>query len=117
MVLGLGVIGLGAVVASKMAGGKVFAITNHDYTKKIALEIGADEVFSRNDISNLKSLLGSRLADAVITTSNTWSDWELALDVAGINGKICILGFQGEEKRIFHLIPLIVDIYIINNCS
>lgn len=106
IVLGLGVVGLCAVTASKMAGGKVYAITNYDVPKQIALKMGADEVFSRNDIPALKFLLGSRLADAVITTSNAWIDWELALDIAGINGKICILGFPGRGAKDIPFNPL-----------
>jgi D-arabinose 1-dehydrogenase-like Zn-dependent alcohol dehydrogenase len=88
VVLGLGVVGLSAVTAAKMAGGKVYAVTNHDVPKRTALKMGANEVFSRNDIPALKSLLDSRLADAVITTSNSWSDWKIALDVAGMHSKI-----------------------------
>jgi len=106
VVLGLGVVGLSAVTAAKMAGAKVYAITNHDVPKRVALEMGANEVFKRNEILSLKSLLGSRLADAVITTSNTWRDWELALDVAGMNGKICILGFPGRGTEDIPFNPL-----------
>ena len=106
VVLGLGVVGLSAVTAAKMAGGKVYAITNHDVPKRTALKMGANEVFSRNDIPALKSLLGSRLADVVITTSNAWCDWEVALDVAGMNGKICILGFPGRGMEDIPFNPL-----------
>lgn len=106
VVLGLGVVGLSAVTAAKMAGAKVYAITNYDVPKRTALKMGANEVFSRNEIPNLKSLLGSRLADTVITTSNAWCDWELALDIAGMNGKICILGFPGRGTEDIPFNPL-----------
>ena len=106
VILGLGIIGLGAVIASKMSGGKVFAITNHNSPKQIALAMGANKVFSRNDIPALKSLLGKRLADVVITTSNSWSDWEVALDIAGMNSNICILGFPGRGDEDIPFNPL-----------
>ena len=106
VVLGLGVVGLSAVTAAKMAGGKVYAITNHDAPKRTALKMGANEVFSRNDIPALKSLLDSRLADAVITTSNSWSDWKIALDVAGMHSKVCVLGFPGRGKKDIPFNPL-----------
>jgi threonine dehydrogenase-like Zn-dependent dehydrogenase len=106
VVIGLGVIGLGAVSASKMAGAKVYAITNHDVPKQAALKMGASGVFSRTDVLSLKSLLGSRLADVVITTSNSWDDWEVALDVAGMNGKVCILGFPGRGAENIPFNPL-----------
>ncbi len=106
VVIGLGVIGLCAVNLSKMAGGKVYAITNHNVPKKTALQMGADKVFSRTDIASLKSTLGNRLADAVITTSNSWNDWEIALDVTGMNGKICVLGFPGRGSKDIPFNPL-----------
>ena len=96
IVIGLGIIGLGSVIASKMAGGKVYAISNHDVPKNVALKMGAIDVYSRNEIPKLKSLLGTRMADVVITTSNAWNDWKVALDMVGFNGKVCILGFPGR---------------------
>ena len=38
-----------------MSGGKVFAISNHD-VQRAALQMGAIDVFSRNEISKLKSI-------------------------------------------------------------
>ncbi len=96
VVIGLGVIGLCSIALSKLSGAKVFAITNHDLPRQKALEMGAVEVFSREEIELLKSKLGSRLADVVITTSNDWHDWERALDLAGMHSKISVLGFPGR---------------------
>jgi D-arabinose 1-dehydrogenase-like Zn-dependent alcohol dehydrogenase len=106
VIIGLGVVGLGAVSASKMAGAKVYAITDQDVPKQVALEMGVNEVYSRKDISSLKTILGCRLADVVITTSNSWQDWEVALDVAGMNGKVCILGFPGRGANNIPFNPL-----------
>jgi threonine dehydrogenase-like Zn-dependent dehydrogenase len=106
VVIGLGIIGLCGVALSKNAGGKVCAITNHDVPKRKAFEMGADEVFSRKEMPALKSLLGNRLADAVITTSNDWSDWKIALDIAGMHGKICVLGFPGRGAKNIPFNPL-----------
>jgi len=106
VVLGLGVIGLCTIKASKMSGGKVYAITNHDSAKDIALKMGANRVISRNKIDQLKSYLGHRLADSIITTSNSWSDWSIALDLAGMNAKICVLGFPGRNTKNIPFNPL-----------
>jgi len=106
VVIGLGVIGLCVVALSKMAGGKVYAITNHDVPKRVALKMGVNQVFSRNDIPDLKFLLDSRLADVVVTTSNDWSDWQLALDIAGMNAKVCVLGFPGRTEKNIPFNPL-----------
>ena len=96
VVIGLGVIGLCSIALSKMAGGNTYGITNHEIPKQKALEVGAIEIFSRKEIEILKSKLGSRLADVVITTSNDWHDWKIALDIAGTHSKISVLGFPGR---------------------
>ena len=96
VVIGLGVIGLCSIGLSKMAGAEVYGITNHELPKQKALEMGAIEIFSRKEIEILKSKLGRKLADAVITTSNDWNDWKIALDIAGMHSKISVLGFPGR---------------------
>lgn len=106
LVIGLGVIGLCTVALANLAGGKVFAVTDHALPAQKAIELGAIEVFSRKDSPSLKLSLGNRLADAVITTSNSWYDWELALESAGLNGKICVLGFPGRGSEEIPLNPL-----------
>ena len=44
--------------------------------------------------------MGKQLADVVITTSGSWNDWDIALQMASQNGLIGVLGFPGRgEKR------------------
>jgi len=106
VIIGLGVIGLCSIALSKMAGGNVYGITNHQIPKQKALEMGAIEIFSRKEIEILKSKLGTRLADVVITTSNDWHDWKIALDIAGIHSKISVLGFPGRGSDDIPFNPL-----------
>ena len=106
VVIGLGVIGLCSIALSKMAGGNIYGITNHQIPKQKALEMGAIEIFSRKEIEILKSKLGTRLADVVITTSNDWHDWKIALDIAGIHSKISVLGFPGRGSDDIPFNPL-----------
>lgn len=96
VVLGLGVLGLGAVAMSSRAGANVYAISDYSTSAMIAKIFGAKRVFSRDEFEELKLLLGNRLSDVVISTSNSWLDWDLALQIAGRNGFIGVIGFPGR---------------------
>jgi len=96
VVLGLGVLGLGAVAMSSRAGANVYAVSDYSTPTEIARKFGAKQVFSREKFVDLKKLLGNRLANIVISTSNSWSDWDLALQIAGRNSFIGVIGFPGR---------------------
>tara|TARA_Y100000741_G_C18259671_1_gene560160 strand:- start:1566 stop:2576 length:1011 start_codon:yes stop_codon:yes gene_type:complete len=96
VVFGLGVLGLGAVATSSRAGAKVFAVSDQPIPSDIAKQLGAKEVFKRENFKELKNLLGDRLSDIVISTSNSWEDWDLALQIAGRNSYIGVIGFPGR---------------------
>ncbi len=97
VVIGLGAIGLGAVKVAALAGADVYAISDHSHLAEIAMHSGAKQVFKRDQIDELKALLGDRLADVVITTTNSWSDWRSSLELAGVNAQISVLGFPGRD--------------------
>ena len=47
-----------------------------------------------------------KMADLIITTSNSWEDWELALRLAKPNGTISVLGFPGRNEAAPNFNPL-----------
>ena len=96
IVLGLGTLGLGAVAMASQAGGIVYAISDHSVPADIAKKFGAKQVFNRSQFEDLEKLLGVRLANIIISTSNSWSDWNLALRIAGRNSYIGVIGFPGR---------------------
>ena len=96
VVLGLGVLGLGAVAMSSRAGANVYAVSDYSTPTEIAKKFGAKQVFGREKFVDLKKLLGNRLANVVISTSNSWLDWDLALQIAGRNSFIGVIGFPGR---------------------
>lgn len=106
VVIGMGVLGLGAVAMASAAGANVVAISDHKIPAKIASNFGASAVFGRNDIKQLFAYLGERLADVVITTSGKWEDWGLALKAAGTKGYISVLGFPGRQEEEIPFNPL-----------
>lgn len=98
VVIGLGVLGLGAVTMAAMAGARVFGVSNHSLPQQRALDMGARLCFERSRLSDLHETLGQDRAQSVITTSNSWRDWQIALECAGNQGTIAVLGFPGRTE-------------------
>jgi len=99
VVIGLGVLGLTSIAMASNAGASVYAISDHEEPRNIATNTGAMLAFKRNELSQLKDILGSSLSDVVITTSGAWNDWTIALEVAAQNGLISVLGFPGRGEN------------------
>jgi len=98
LVIGLGVLGLTTVAMAALAGARVFALSDQSGPASIALQMGAEAVFDRGDLSLLTDRIGSDLADLVVSTTNTWSDWQVALQAAGQLGVVAVLGFPGRGE-------------------
>ncbi|WP_319245043.1 zinc-binding alcohol dehydrogenase [uncultured Propionivibrio sp.] len=106
VVIGLGVLGLTTVALAALAGAHVFAISDHESPREKALAFGATACFSRAEFPQLAERLGPARAQVVITTSNTWADWRLALEGAGQRGTIAVLGFPGRQETAIPFNPL-----------
>ena len=96
LVVGLGVLGLTSVAMASLAGATVYGLSDQSRPAKIAHELGASCVCGRNETEALCNALGSGLADVVIVTTNTWSDWGIALQLAAPLGTVAVLGFPGR---------------------
>jgi Threonine dehydrogenase and related Zn-dependent dehydrogenases len=106
VIIGLGVLGLGSVAMAVMSGAQVFGVTNHSLPQERAKILGANACFDREHLSTLHDALGENLAHAVITTSNAWQDWRIALECAGYQGTIVVLGFPGRMETFVPFNPL-----------
>lgn len=96
-VVGLGVLGLAAVAMARIAGAEVVAVSSQSTPRAIAKGYGAMDCFGRNEADALVEALGGG-ADVVISTTNGWDDFGLALRIAGQNGVIACLGFPGRGQ-------------------
>ena len=104
-VIGLGVLGLGAVAMTAIAGGRGAAVSNHSSARDLALKYGAQGCFGREqEDAMIRALEGP--ADVVILTTNGWDDFDLALRIAGQNGVIACLGFPGRGQPPGNFNPL-----------
>jgi threonine dehydrogenase-like Zn-dependent dehydrogenase len=91
-IIGLGAIGLGAVGMARHMGAKVIAFTNQQAIADRAARCGADEVMEKTTTAN------AELVDIVVSTSNSWADWDLALRICKPGATISVLGFPGRSE-------------------
>ena len=92
-VIGLGALGMTSVAMARAAGARVVAVSHRDRALAQARCFGADETRRIDDPGNTEAD-----ADVVITTSNDWDDWLLALRAARRGGTIAVLGFPGRGQ-------------------
>lgn len=99
-VLGLGTLGLTAVAMSRLAGCNVLAFSDRDWACRIATEFGARLALSKSEtatsLDELARVTNGVGVDLVVSTSNSWEDWEFALQIARDGGSIAVLGFPGR---------------------
>lgn len=90
-VVGLGPLGLGAIGVVSACGGLATAYSNQKDAAAKATEFGAVRCFRKDDPVE-------PVFDIVVTTSNSWDDWQLALKLARFGGTIAVLGFPGRGE-------------------
>lgn len=108
-IVGLGFVGLGTSILTTLFGGSAYAFSNQDASLELASAIGAtpyrkDEWRAARD-AIFQSTHGDGI-DLVVVTSNQWSDWRLALELARTGGCICVLGFPGRGEPLPDFNPL-----------
>jgi len=95
-VIGMGTLGWGAATLASLFGAKVFLFTDQAHLEQPAQAIGAHLV-SKNNADRLKhQAIETPHTDLVVTTSNSWEDWTLALQIVRRGGTIAVLGFPGR---------------------
>jgi threonine dehydrogenase-like Zn-dependent dehydrogenase len=108
-VIGLGTLGLGGVMLTSLFGGNVLAFSHQEPALALARRFGA-RLALRKDDPEIAAAVARETAgcglDLVITTSNQWSDWKLALSLPRKGGVICVLGFPGRSHPIPDFNPL-----------
>ena len=96
-VIGLGVLGLTSVEMCSIAGANTTAISELEHQSNLAENLGAIFSFKRKIAKEKKQLFDS--FDVVILTTNQWADFELALQLCCMHGKIACLGFPGRDMH------------------
>jgi threonine dehydrogenase-like Zn-dependent dehydrogenase len=101
----LGVLGLTSVAMAAIAGAEVIAVSEQAGSAAKVQRMGGRRVFTRAELLR-EPAFGKRGSDVVITTTNSWDDWDLALGQAGQRSSIGCLGFPGRGEPPPKLNPL-----------
>ncbi|MFT5647540.1 MAG: threonine dehydrogenase-like Zn-dependent dehydrogenase [Aureispira sp.] len=106
-VLGLGVLGYTTAIFSKNAGANVFTFSNQKKHQEL-LESKGINFFPKtlDSIKEIEAMTDGVGIDIVINTSNSWSDWALALNYVNKGGTIVNLGFPGRGQDAPNFNPL-----------
>jgi len=105
-VIGLGPIGLCAVQQASLLGASVTAASARLEALALARQLGAVRTLHTDRDDPGATLHEAPDLDAVITTSNRWEDWHLALALPRFNGVIVVLGFPGRGQPLPRFNPL-----------
>jgi threonine dehydrogenase-like Zn-dependent dehydrogenase len=90
---------LGAVACGNLLGAHVTAISDQSKARDKARDYSAN-AFERQMVSSLKSY------DFIISTTNSWRDWRIVLEMASVGAKIGVLGFPGRGEPVPDFNPL-----------
>jgi threonine dehydrogenase-like Zn-dependent dehydrogenase len=100
MVLGCGMIGVGAVVRSALRGARVTAVDVDDKKLALAKRLGAAFVINsrtENVHERLQTITGDTGPDAVIEAAGTPSTYLMAVSEAAFTGRIACIGYAKDD--------------------
>jgi len=109
-VIGMGTLGLATINIGSIVGcGSLYAFSDYQHNLDLAKALGATVACKKNYIDiadNIQKETNGVGLDLVVTTSNTWEDWELALKLARDEGTIGVIGFPGRGQPMPTFNPL-----------
>lgn len=105
-VVGCGCIGLGCMEMARVGGaGRIIMTDKLDYRLALAKRLGADETINidrENPVEAVKRLTDGRGADLVFECTNRAAGAPQAYDLAGIGGRVCLVGIPEEDEIVLN---------------
>ncbi len=108
-VVGLGVLGLGAVAVGPLLGARVVGIGNDLGRLEMAKRMGAHAAFMSDDEdldAKLQEFSGGRGIDLVILAANPWPAFRTAVEIVRTSGRVSIVGLNGRGEAPLDFNPL-----------
>lgn len=108
-VVGLGVLGLGAVAIGPCFGARVVGIGNSTIRLEMAEQMGAHANFLYNDpdlATKLDDFTNGLGIDLVILTANPWPAYRTAVEIVRPNGRVSIVSLLGRGEETLDFNPL-----------
>ena len=108
-VVGLGVLGLGAVALGPLMGARVVGLGNSPIRLEMAKRMGAHAALMSDDPeldTKLDAFTGGNGVDLVILTANPWPAYQTAVEVVRANGRVAIVSLPGRGEAPLDINPL-----------
>ena len=119
-VVGLGVLGLGAVALGPLFGARVVGLGNSSVRLEMARRMGAHAAFLSNDSdldAKLDKFTGGVGVDLVILTANPWPAYRTALEIVRPNGRVSIVALSGRGEKPLDFNPFAMELFYIKGIS
>lgn len=100
-VIGLGTLGLTSAATASLAGATVAGFSNHPADSYDPEDFGISALHRKAQLP-----AGKEQFDVVVSTSNAWPDWELALQLTRPGGTVAVVGFPGRGQAPPEINPL-----------
>ncbi len=100
-VVGTGGVGLAAVQTAKAVGAKVIAVGRNPEKLKLAKELGAEIVNTRegDPVKAVRDLTGGRGADVVIEAVGSEETVDMSVEMAAAGGRVVLVGLMAVGKK------------------
>jgi len=108
-VVGLGVLGLGAVAVGPLIGARVVGIGNSPVRLEMSARMGGHANFLYNDPdlpAKLDEFTNGLGIDLVILTANPWPAYQSAVEIVRPNGRVSIVSLLGRGEEALDFNPL-----------
>ena len=119
-VVGLGVLGLGAVALGPLFGARVVGLGNSPIRLEMAERMGAHAVFMSDDPdleAKLDAFTDGVGIDLVILTANPWPAYRTAVQVVRSNGRVSIVSLPGRGEAPLDFNPLAMEWFYLKGIS
>ena len=119
-VVGLGILGIGAIALGPCFGARVIGIGNSSIRMETARQMGAHACFPSDD-PNLQQHIDEFTdgigVDLVILTANPWPALRTSMQVVRTNGRVSIVALPGRGESDLDFNPLAMDMFYIKGIS
>ncbi len=111
-VVGLGVLGLGAVALGPLFGARVVGLGNSPIRLDMAKRMGAHAAYLSDDPdleAKLDAFTDGRGIDLVILTANPWPAFRTSVEIVRPNGRVSIVSLMGRGEPPLDFNPLAME--------